>query len=182
MKNVLLGGGGGFGIIGVLIVIGLGVIGWFLIGVYIVDEGCGEVGVEFVFGKVIDQIGIGFYYNWFYFIGEVYKLQVEQQCEMIVGVEELFIILGNVCLCDVLEESLMLIGDENIVDVGFKVQWCIKNICEGIINYLFNIQNLEGIVKVVVESVMCEVVGEFNIDVILIQNWVNIQNDVGMLM
>ncbi|QDG76877.1 FtsH protease activity modulator HflK [Labrenzia sp. PHM005] len=183
MKTVLPGGGGGgLGILGILIVIGLGVLGWLATGVYIVDEGRGEVGVELVLGKVTDQTGTGFHYNWPYPIGEVYKPQVEQQRETTVGVEELFTNSGAVRSRDVPEESLMLTGDENIVDVGFKVQWRIKNTKEGITNYLFNIQNPEGTVKAVSESAMREVVGESNIDSILTQNRVTIQNDVASLM
>ena len=40
---------------------------------------------------------------------------------------------------DVPEESLMLTGDENIVDVDFSVLWRIKP--NGVGEYLFNIQN-----------------------------------------
>src|SRR5260221_719823 len=40
---------------------------------------------------------------------------------------------------DVPEESLMLTGDENIVDVDFTVLWRIKP--KGVADYLFNIQN-----------------------------------------
>lgn len=76
----------------------------------------------------------------------------------------------------------MLTGDENIVDVGFKVQWRIKNTREGIVNYLFNVQNPEGTVKAVAESAMREVVGNSNIDSILTENRVSIQNDVDTLM
>lgn len=182
MKGILPGGGGGLGIVGVLILIGIVAVGWLLTGVYIVDEGRGEVGVELVLGKVTDQTGTGFHYNWPYPIGQVYKPQVEQQRETTVGVEELFTNSGAVRSRDVPEESLMLTGDENIVDVGFKVQWRIKNTREGITNYLFNIQNPEGTVKAVAESAMREVVGESNIDAILTQNRVTIQNDVGDLM
>src|SRR5207237_4118075 len=55
---------------------------------------------------------------------------------------------------DVPEESLMLTGDENIVDVDFTVLWRIKP--DGVGNYLFNIQNPEGTVKAVAESAMRE--------------------------
>ncbi|MEP3046238.1 MAG: FtsH protease activity modulator HflK [Roseibium sp.] len=182
MKTVLPGGGGGLGILGILIIIGLGVLGWLATGVYIVDEGRGEVGVELVLGEVTNQTGTGFHYNWPYPIGQVYKPQVEQQRETTVGVEELFTNSGSVRSRDVPEESLMLTGDENIVDVGFKVQWRIKNTREGITNYLFNIQNPEGTVKAVAESSMREAVGASNIDSILTENRVNIQNDVGSLM
>jgi len=66
---------------------------------------------------------------------------------------------------DVPEESLMLTGDENIVDVDFTVLWRIKP--AGVADYLFNIQNPEGTVKAVAESAMREVVGRTNIQPIL---------------
>jgi membrane protease subunit HflK len=66
---------------------------------------------------------------------------------------------------DVPEESLMLTGDENIVDVDFTVLWRIKP--KGVADYLFNIQNPEGTVKAVAESAMREVVGKSNIQPIL---------------
>lgn len=182
MKNVLPGGGGGgLGALGVVIVIGLAVVGWMLTGIYIVDEGKGEVGVELVLGKVTDQTGAGFNYNWPYPIGTVYKPQVELQRELTVGVEE-FVRGTAISSRDVPQESLMLTGDENIVDVGFKVQWRIKNTRDGIANYLFNIQNPEGTVKAVAESAMREVVGRSKIDSILTENRVETERAVGELM
>src|SRR5947199_9896827 len=58
---------------------------------------------------------------------------------------------------DIPEESLMLTGDENIVDVDFSVFWLGKP--GGVSDYLFNIQNPEGTVKAVAESAMREVSG-----------------------
>src|SRR5450631_3514654 len=66
---------------------------------------------------------------------------------------------------DVPEESLMLTGDENIVDVDFSVFWLIKP--DGAGDYLFNIQQPEGTVKAVAESAMREVVGHSEIQPIL---------------
>jgi membrane protease subunit HflK len=66
---------------------------------------------------------------------------------------------------DVPEESLMLTGDENIVDVDFTVLWRIKP--DGVGNFLFNIQNPEGTVKAVAESAMREVIGRSPIQPIL---------------
>src|SRR5881398_4036620 len=66
---------------------------------------------------------------------------------------------------DVPEESLMLTGDENIVDVDFTVLWRIKP--KGVADYLFNIQNPEGTVKAVAESAMREVIGRSQIQPIL---------------
>ncbi|MTI45389.1 protease FtsH subunit HflK [Roseibium hamelinense] len=179
MKTVLPGGGGGLGVFGVLAIIAVVGVVWMLSGFYRVDEG--EVGVELVLGKVVDQTAPGLNYNWPYPIGEVYKPTVQRQRELTVGVEE-FLSGTSVRARDVPQESLMLTGDENIVDVGFKVQWRIKNTREGINNYLFNVQNPEGTVKAVAESAMREVVGSSNIDSILTENRVAIQNDVDALM
>src|SRR3974390_3488036 len=66
---------------------------------------------------------------------------------------------------DVPEESLMLTGDENIVDVNFTVLWRIKP--NGAADYLFNIQNSEGTVKAVAESAMREGIGRSAIQPIL---------------
>jgi membrane protease subunit HflK len=76
----------------------------------------------------------------------------------------------------------MLTGDENIVDVDFKVQWRIRNTPEGVSNFLFNIQDPDGTVKAVAESAMREVVGESNIDAILGENRTPIQIAVQELM
>jgi modulator of FtsH protease HflK len=66
---------------------------------------------------------------------------------------------------DVPEESLMLTGDENIVQVDFTVLWRIKP--DGVADYLFNIQNPAGTVKAVAESAMREVIGQSEIQPIL---------------
>ena len=72
---------------------------------------------------------------------------------------------GGTQMRDVPEESLMLTGDENIVDVDFSVFWLVKTGGAG--DYLFNIQNPEGTVKAVAESAMREVVGRSEIQPIL---------------
>ncbi len=66
---------------------------------------------------------------------------------------------------DVPEESLMLTGDENIVDVDFSVLWKVKPNAVG--DYLFNVQSPEGTVKAVGESAMRQVIGRSNIQAIL---------------
>jgi membrane protease subunit HflK len=57
---------------------------------------------------------------------------------------------------DVPEESLMLTGDQNIVDIHYTVFWRIKDAGK----YLFNIRNPEATVKIAAESVMREVIGQ----------------------
>ncbi|MBI1775710.1 MAG: FtsH protease activity modulator HflK [Proteobacteria bacterium] len=57
---------------------------------------------------------------------------------------------------DMLEESLMLTGDENIVDIGFVVFWRVKDAGE----YLFKVRDPELTVKAAAESALREVVGQ----------------------
>lgn len=78
------------------------------------------------------------------------------------------------------EESLMLTGDENIVDVDFTVLWRIK--AGGVGDFLFNIQNPEGTVKAIAESAMREVIGRSNIQPILTGARSNIESAVLDLM
>jgi membrane protease subunit HflK len=56
---------------------------------------------------------------------------------------------------DVLAESLMLTGDENIIDIDFAVFWRISNASD----FLFNTANPEALVRGVAESSMREVIG-----------------------
>jgi membrane protease subunit HflK len=78
------------------------------------------------------------------------------------------------------EESLMLTGDENIVDVDFSVFWLVKP--NGASEYLFNIQNPEGTVKAVAESAMREVIGRNNIQPVLTGARQTIEGEVHDLM
>jgi membrane protease subunit HflK len=57
------------------------------------------------------------------------------------------------------EESLMLTGDENIVDINFIVLWVIKDAKD----YVFNIRNPDATVKSAAESAMREVIGRTQI-------------------
>ena len=61
------------------------------------------------------------------------------------------------------EESLMLTGDENIVDINFSVFWVIKDAGK----YLFNLRSPERSIKSVSESVMREVIGNSQIASVL---------------
>ena len=56
---------------------------------------------------------------------------------------------------DVAEESLMLTGDENIIDINFSVFWRIRDAGD----FLFNTRNPGNTVKSAAESVMREVIG-----------------------
>jgi membrane protease subunit HflK len=75
---------------------------------------------------------------------------------------------------DVLAESLMLTGDENIIDIDFAVFWRIRDAGE----FLFNTRNPEGTVKSAAESVMREIIGRTPIQPALTEARAQIEQDV----
>jgi membrane protease subunit HflK len=75
---------------------------------------------------------------------------------------------------NVLEESLMLTGDENIIDIDFAVFWKINNA----VAYLFNTRTPPALVKAVAESSMREVIGRTPIQPALTELRAQIENDV----
>ena len=76
-------------------------------------------------------------------------------------------------IADVPEESLMLTGDENIVNIDFSVFWVIKD--AG--NFLFKIQDPQGTVKAAAETAMREVIARSNIQPILTEGRSKIEAD-----
>ena len=79
---------------------------------------------------------------------------------------------------DVPEESLMLTGDENIVDIDYSVFWMIKD--GG--KFLFNIQDPEETVKSVAETAMREVVAKNPIQTVLTGGRAKIEIDTQKIM
>jgi membrane protease subunit HflK len=79
---------------------------------------------------------------------------------------------------DVPEESLMLTGDENIVDIDVVVLWKISKAED----YLFKIKNPEVTVKAVAESDMREIVGQNEIQPILSRERAAVEQQVQVLM
>ena len=61
---------------------------------------------------------------------------------------------------DVPQESLMLTGDQNIIDIDFVVQWRIKDAAA----FLFNIRDPEQTIKIAAESAMREVIGQTGLE------------------
>ncbi len=148
---------------------------WALTGVYRVEPD--EVGVELVLGRVMNTTPPGLHVNWPYPIGEVLRPKVLQVREITVGIRDGDGLRG-IPSRNAPEESLMLTGDENLVDVDFKVQWSIKDP----IAYLFNIQNQEDTVKAVAESAMREEIGKDDIQRILTEERPKIEADTRELM
>ena len=92
-------------------------IAWALTGWYRVQPD--EVGVNLVFGKFTSITPPGLNYNWPYPIGSVEKPKVTAVNSFDVGTRIDTARRDN-------DESLMLTGDENIVDINFSVQWQIN--------------------------------------------------------
>ncbi len=97
-----------------------------------------EMGVVMRFGKVNRQEPPGLHFRLPYPIEEVRKPKVTAVNSIEIGMRLSEGRRGySGTLREIPEESLMLTGDENIVDIHFVVQWRIKDAQ----NYLFNIQN-----------------------------------------
>ncbi|NIR58886.1 MAG: FtsH protease activity modulator HflK, partial [Gammaproteobacteria bacterium] len=62
-------------------------------------------------------------------------------------------------------DSLMLTGDENIVDLSFTVQWIINT--EQTADYLFNLDDPDEAVRAVAESAMREIIGQTSLQRII---------------
>jgi membrane protease subunit HflK len=71
-------------------------------------------------------------------------------------------------------ESLMLTGDENIIDIDFAVFWKVRDAGD----YLFNTRHPDETVKQVAESVMREVIGRTPIQPALTEARARIETDV----
>ena len=118
-----------------------------------------ELGVVMRFGKVTRLELPGLHFRMPYPIDEVHLPKVTRQNIIEVGMRA----AAGTGASHVREESLILTGDENIVDVSFVVFWRIRDAQQ----YLFNIQNPEATVKEVAESAMREVVGQSEIQPLL---------------
>ncbi len=122
-----------------------------------------EVGVVLRFGEYVRQEPPGLRYRWPYPVEQVYLPKVTRQNTIEIGMRSAPGGRPGAPVRDEPAESLMLTGDENIVDIDFVVYWRIKDAEK----YLFNIQNPDTTVKQVAESAMREVVGESEIQPIL---------------
>src|SRR5664279_1833724 len=124
-----------------------------------------ELGVVLRFGQDVREVQPGLNYHLPYPIETVLTPKALRINKIDIGMRVVDDSRRGSATRDVPEESLMLTGDENIVDVDFSVLWKVKP--TGVGAYLFNIQNPEGTVKAVAESAMREVVGRSEIQPIL---------------
>ena len=156
--------GGFFSGVGIGLLVLAALVIWAMSGFYRVQSE--EQGVVLRFGKYVGDTQPGLRYHLPYPIETVLLPKALRVSTLSIGMT----LIDDPArrgrtMRDVPEESLMLTGDENIVDVDFTVLWRIKP--KGVSDYLFNIQSPEGTVKAVAESAMREVVGKSNIQPIL---------------
>jgi modulator of FtsH protease HflK len=176
LRKVLPGGSlGGRGFVLILIA---AVAFWGLSGFFRVQPD--ELGVVMRFGKYTRDARPGLNYHLPYPVEAVLLPKVTRVNRIDIGMRLVEDLRRGSTVRDVPEESLMLTGDENIVDVDFSVFWVIKP--NGASDYLFNIQMPEGTVKAVAESAMREIVGRSDIQPILTGARQNIETRVQELM
>lgn len=140
------GGGQSFGPFGFLVLGFVALLAWLFSGVVVVDEG--ETAAVFRFGQWQKNFGPGLHVHLPTPI-ETHEIMPSQQQQVTqIGANE--------------DESLMLTGDENIVEVQYRVFWYYDQ--EDPENFILNVENGEELVKAAAESVMREVVGKSNLD------------------
>jgi membrane protease subunit HflK len=155
LRNLMPGNFGGWGVVLIALI---AVVLWASSGLFRVEPD--ELGVVLRFGKYVREVPPGLHYHLPYPIESVLTPPALRIIKTDVGIRE-----SASGERDLPEESLMLTGDENIVDVDFSVLWKVKP--NGVGDYLFNIQNPESTVKAVAESAMREVIGRSNIQPVL---------------
>ena len=140
---------------------------WALSGVYVVQPN--EQAVVTTFGAYSRSDSPGLRYHLPTPIERVEKVKVTDLNR---------IDIGGSTGAEVPQESLMLTGDENIVDLAFSVQWRVSNASD----YLFNVKDPDDAVKAVAESAMREVIGKTKLQAVLTNGRAKVQIETVELM
>jgi membrane protease subunit HflK len=165
MKGMLPGGFGSPR--GIALIVLVAVLGWLMTGWYRVNPN--EAGVEQVFGRLTNITNEGLHWNWPSPIGAVTKPKTTTNRQTTVG----FATGGRGQSRE--QESLMLTGDENIIDIQATILWNLdfepraatpNVVPQGIRNYVFNIRRPDQTVKDAAEAALREIVGRRDFEVI----------------
>ena len=154
LRGLLPKGFGGWkaGLLIALVLLGI----WAANGFYRVQPN--QEGVPVLLGRFVGTTtNPGLHWNWPAPIGKVYTPDVTAENRIEIGLRT----SGEssrrgASVRDMPEESQMITGDENIVDIDFVVFWRISDAP----NYLFNIRNPDETVKMAAESVMRAIIGQ----------------------
>ena len=155
--------GGKSGGLPIILVVSILIVIWGLSGLYRVLPD--EQGVVLRFGKFTSTTQPGLNYHIPYPVERVLTPKVTKVNRMDIGFrsERDTGFGSSTGVADVPEESLMLTGDENIVNIDFSVFWVIKDAGK----FLFKIQDPSTVVKAASETAMREVIAKSNIQSIL---------------
>ena len=160
-----------------IIIFGIIILGlWLASGFYRVLPD--EQGVVLRFGKYVNQTQPGLHYHLPYPIETAVTPKVTRVNRIDVGYRSAADTGRATSVSDVPEESLMLPGDENIVDIDYSVFWIIKDAGK----FLFNIQAPEDTVKSVAETAMREVIARYDIQSILTEGRAQVEIDTQEIM
>ncbi len=162
LKKAMPGGGGGLGggVIALIALAVLAIVGWQGFTTRVQPD---EVGVVLRFGEFDRQLPPGLNFRLPYPVETVYKPKVTRVNRQAIGFRGEVDDVTTSVAREVPEESLMLTGDENIIDINAVIFWRINNAED----YLFNIQRPEQTVKDVAESALREVAGESRLQPLL---------------
>jgi len=131
---------------------------WMATGFYIVDQG--SRGIVLRFGKNTEITQPGPRWHIPYPIEAVEIVNQEQVRTIEVGYRS----SGSLgTTSQELRESLMLTGDENIIDLQFAVQYNLKSVQD----YLFNNRSADSSVRGAAETAIREIVGKSEMDFVL---------------
>ena len=135
---------------------------WALSGLYRVLPD--EQGIVLRFGKFVSTTQPGLNYHFPYPIETVLTPKVTKVNRIDIGFRSGSDTgFSSAGVADVPEESLMLTGDENIVNIDFSVFWVIKDAGK----FLFKIQDPAATVKAAAETAMREVIAKSKLQSIL---------------
>jgi len=168
-KKMMPGGNASPRLVALVVVAAIAV--WFATGFYTVNPD--EQGVELRFGRWVETTQPGLNWNWPAPIGSIERPKVTRQNRVEVGFRTGLVQGRADGKRDVVPESLMLTGDENIIDIQFVVFWVIKDAGQ----YLFNIRNPESAVKSASEAAMREIVGKNQFEFARTQGRGKVQED-----
>lgn len=134
---------------------------------YTVDEK--QQAVVTTFGKVTDTTGAGIHFKLPFGIQDVRKIDVSVYQKIEIGYRST---AGNSGIDSTIEnESKMITGDYNIVNVDFFVEYKISDP----VKYLYNSQDPESILKNLVQSQIRNVIGSTDVDSVLTTGKAEIQ-------
>ncbi len=156
------GGGKSFSIL-LLILVSI----WLLTGIYRVNPQ--EQGVVLRFGEWVRTTSPGLHYHLPRPIEKVITPDVTRENKIEVGYRAFG--GGSSNRRDVADESKMITGDENNIDIDFVVFWKISDAGK----YLFNLQDPPETVKVAAQSIMRDIIGQTKIQTALTEGRQDIQ-------